>query len=940
MRQVVVTRLQDADLHLREACAETVFRLARALVTPDLDNAQAFATLLKPLFGALGEHSKWVQIGAASCICSVIQGSPSAVIRENLMRLCSRLVQHLGLPLAMARPQLLSACVFAMQAVDGADFDDVLPSLMPCLESCLGAASDWQTRKQAIEVLQAIGDNPELGQSLELQLLAPGSAGPTPLQRRISQLLESIKTDKVRAVREAVKEVNARWCIGKPSVSASFPAASGRSSSPSAAPAWAAEREREPSTVRIQGRRSPSPTAAVQQQHSGGAGNVSYGAASVSSSASMGTSQQVDRPQVRRSFEARSVAPGREREPSGACADDYAMPRGSVFVDTNDAAAEKAARRTAVKEALSGAVLNSTKKPKAATRKSIFNGPANAGFFKSAAISTSTPPTSACGAEEPSGDAEFEDGQELLYQEENEAAFEGEPGMSPLPSGANSPCVAGAPSSRTHGHTRSEHNTRYQNDDNDADVRPDPTTNPSAMITSHRHADGFEEAEAYEAPRDDLDEDAEPVFPVAWMANNGAAAPPNDEGVDTDRQRSNDPRLRRTPVPHYGDTPTLRLEALFEEKIRALEEARLESEERLAGRVRCLERVGEDQRGQINSLQQQLEIQEQRLQAQRQQLSIQEQCIQDLEARLTSQEEQLEQQAIQLSNNKVLLEEHRGIQQKQDQSLQDHQQQIEEQADRLALQQSQLDALSSRPPATARAIDEDGGRHIVASSSKPLRQSGRQEAFDADAPASPSPSVLVNGSGGRGIAETRTEGSSSAAAMRLAPVPLLVGTTGTHDLTYRDSVSSLASMGLGQPSGAQRKSTALWERVIEFCEADRYLDAYKQVIAEPEEVCLLRLMQHTGPIVERLDAESNSRLIRRLIHILSSPAKEPATGSIEQIFAWLWQALEVGIHFTSSQVEDLVSALDKVAAPLSPLPATERAEASRLLSRVSALRRT
>merc|ERR1711976_304295 len=98
-------------------------------------------------------------------------------------------------------------------------------------------------------------------------------------------------------------------------------------------------------------------------------------------------------------------------------------------------------------------------------------------------------------------------------------------------------------------------------------------------------------------------------------------------------------------------------------------------------------------------------------------------------------------------------------------------------------------------------------------------------------------------------------------------------------------------------------------------------EAYKQVIAEPEETCLLRLMQHTGPIVERLDAESNSRLIRRLIHILSSPSKgpraqkaaelfaptEPAVTSIEQIFSWLWQALDVGIHFTSSQVEDLAA---------------------------------
>merc|ERR1712232_1225606 len=105
----------------------------------------------------------------------------------------------------------------------------------------------------------------------------------------------------------------------------------------------------------------------------------------------------------------------------------------------------------------------------------------------------------------------------------------------------------------------------------------------------------------------------------------------------------------------------------------------------------------------------------------------------------------------------------------------------------------------------------------------------------------------------------------------------------------------------------------------------------KQVIAEPEETCLLRLMQHTGPIVERLDAESNSRLIRRLIHILSSPGKEPASLCIEQVFSWLWQALDVGIHFTSSQVEDLAAAIQKASASPS---FKEHEEAQKLLKRV------
>merc|ERR1711920_315082 len=137
----------------------------------------------------------------------------------------------------------------------------------------------------------------------------------------------------------------------------------------------------------------------------------------------------------------------------------------------------------------------------------------------------------------------------------------------------------------------------------------------------------------------------------------------------------------------------------------------------------------------------------------------------------------------------------------------------------------------------------------------------------------------------------------------------------------------------------QKKLNSLWEKVLELCNEQRFLEAYKQVIAEPEESCLLRLMHHTGPIVERLDAESNSRLIRRLIHILSSPSKEPVSANIEYIFAWLGHALQSGIHFTASQVEDLATALQRVASPSSPLASPARSEATQLLTRVVALRR-
>merc|ERR1712066_781685 len=156
-------------------------------------------------------------------------------------------------------------------------------------------------------------------------------------------------------------------------------------------------------------------------------------------------------------------------------------------------------------------------------------------------------------------------------------------------------------------------------------------------------------------------------------------------------------------------------------------------------------------------------------------------------------------------------------------------------------------------------------------------------------------------------------------------------------------MGKLSPDGLGVSSismtPSPKNASLLWDKVFELCEEQRFLEAYKQVIAEPEELCLLRLMQHTGPLVDKLDAESNSRLIRRLIHILSSPSKEPVSANIEYIFSWLWMALQSGIHFTASQVEDLATALQRVASPSSPLAAPARAEAAQLLTRVSMLRR-
>jgi hypothetical protein len=100
-----------------------------------------------------------------------------------------------------------------------------------------------------------------------------------------------------------------------------------------------------------------------------------------------------------------------------------------------------------------------------------------------------------------------------------------------------------------------------------------------------------------------------------------------------------------------------------------------------------------------------------------------------------------------------------------------------------------------------------------------------------------------------------------------------------------------------------------WESVLALVAKKQYLEAYKTIISDPDEHCLLRLIALTGPVVHALDAESNSRFLRRVIHILEISGSEHAP----VVFPWIRQAVDVNIHFTQSQLKDLSGALSKIA---------------------------
>lgn len=1106
--QVVVTRLQDADLHLREACAETVFRLARALVE-DVEGSPVFATLLKPLFGALSEHNKWVQIGAAACICSVIQGSPPLVIRENLSRLCSRLVQHLSLPLAMAKPQLLSACIYAMQAVEGADFDEVLPGLMPCLESCLQASSDWQTRKQAIEVLQVIGDNPELGLSLELPLPTSSSARPTPLQRRIAMALEVVKADKVRAVREAAKECLLQWSITRSSGLLGN-IVGPRSASPLPAAAAAAA-EMRMAEQRVAEQRDQRGSTSARPMSPGPASNQWPPAAIEGPPAQSGPrghevqreSSNRDRARGGNDGESSSYRPPAEstaanrghsrgvrsapRERAEPYPDDTVFAsartdasvmstpmRGTVCdLDDDDASARKAARDSAVRAALLGADLNGTKKPKPKReRVSIFNGPANSKFFgKKPSTQAGIDEGAESLAEErcaspraesedaraededfPSSsahiddlpiragrrqDAESESNEDWGRESCDEALraapawpedeAEELPDAAALQSEASTASTArsrgsgpplwgeqrlGLARKAAQGPMREAkalprlepEEEASQRPSHEASQRTSPSRRPSAKreqargMRSARSPEGSRPMQVQEQPLGSgpvaLGEAAEPeaaqeqgARPASTIAAQrrrlpvreahqqvrppaGAEAPSAEPakadagggGSVPSSRRQEQPLKAPPPSPQapswpWEDAPlgkqreaaaTERIEdpappaepatataavpapkaasavpaaseaspqasedvgflitqlEVLSERLLFLEEDKKRMENDLGGRLKQAIQACASQNEALTAQREMTNSQEKRIQAQDQQLKAQEQ-------RLQRQERQLQQQSEQLQELHDLLQQQEQQFEQQDQQLREHEQQLEQQEQQLEEHKAALEEL-------------------VAVESEDQEPSGFDE-----------PHMQRRGS----------NDSRSSAALHRDASDLQGGETGmnsgptggvhpgTGDRPNLGLGNGMLFEALGVKGCSPKKAVILWERITELCNEQRYLEAYKQAIAEPEESCLLRLMRHTGPIVERLDAESNSRLIRRLIHILSSPSKECAAASIEQIFAWLRQALASGIHFTASQVEDLAVALQRVALPQSALPVPARSEASQLLLQVASLR--
>ncbi|KAL2633818.1 hypothetical protein R1flu_005297 [Riccia fluitans] len=189
----IVRRLKDPDTNVRDACVETMGCLA-AQVPGAGGEAGPMPLFVKPLFDAMGEQNRSLQIGAALCVAKVfecLKAQPPSV----LQKLCPRICKLLNSPSFQAKAALLSAIGSLFQAA-GTEAAHHLTSLVPLAQEALDNP-DWATRKAAAETLSRLAST--VGPAL------------VAFKHGCTQALENSRFDKVKPVRDSVGEALQHW---------------------------------------------------------------------------------------------------------------------------------------------------------------------------------------------------------------------------------------------------------------------------------------------------------------------------------------------------------------------------------------------------------------------------------------------------------------------------------------------------------------------------------------------------------------------------------------------------------------------------------------------------------------------------------------------------------------------------------------------------------
>lgn len=103
----IVKRLKDPDSVVRDACVETVGYIASKLSSNDGGEADGvFVVLVRPLFEALGEQNKQMQIGTALCLARIIDNTQNPPV-SILQKILTRTTKLLKNPHFMAKPAII-----------------------------------------------------------------------------------------------------------------------------------------------------------------------------------------------------------------------------------------------------------------------------------------------------------------------------------------------------------------------------------------------------------------------------------------------------------------------------------------------------------------------------------------------------------------------------------------------------------------------------------------------------------------------------------------------------------------------------------------------------------------------------------------------------------------------------------------------------------------
>ena len=103
----IAKRLRDPDSGVREACKEAIGNLSGIYIKGgEGENGGIVSLFARPLFEAMGENNKGVQIGAAMCLGKMVDCAINPPL-SSFQKLCPRVCKYLNSPNFFAKAALL-----------------------------------------------------------------------------------------------------------------------------------------------------------------------------------------------------------------------------------------------------------------------------------------------------------------------------------------------------------------------------------------------------------------------------------------------------------------------------------------------------------------------------------------------------------------------------------------------------------------------------------------------------------------------------------------------------------------------------------------------------------------------------------------------------------------------------------------------------------------